>query len=594
MDRRYPPSHPRRERWWEGELAADLSAAVRGATRTDTTTWLFAHKLAYDLTLTQLPELLDAAMWTWTRGHFGSGSPWFSFSSGSRRLTCVDSYSYLPTSIEQLGRDLWIPKLAMPDEDAPLAEWQARCRRDVEILREAMVQLLDWWDGGQLGSWSVTGAQTGWNCWRHTTPGPLMEIHADEELRRFERSAGYGGRRDAFRVGELSDGPYVELDMALAHSRILRDHSVPIWHQETRDHLALDDPLWVTKRWGAIADCVVRTEEPSWPLRTSAGVEYPVGEFATRLAWPELCEARRRRELVSVGRCEVYLLGRPFESWMTWLIEGLTGRRSVPAAAWWAMKGWSRTVPGKLASHRSRPILTTEAEPGFRVERGAIASEGGVVPSETVTLGRRMRVVARDAEGLDANPAAYAFVTSWQRLALWSLVEQVGPRNVVLVNTDGLVATTSIRSCSALGIPVRTKAVLTRLRVLSGWEWTGEGEGKVVRKLCGVPGGAVETDPWVWDGEAWPGVPDQLSRGEPGTYRVVRMTIDVHDAHPIAGVDAGGRVIPRRWLVDGAGRNHLVAEPGGPAERPRATRSHRPGSTAAGVARGRRGPTPDP
>lgn len=567
------PGRPRVVSWWDGLHGHELASVLDKTVTTTSAHWAFAHNLGFDLTTTRLPEHLTELGWEWTQGTVTAASPWMRWSKGNRGLTLADSFSHLPTSVERIGEQLGMPKLRRPADDAPLDEWLRYCRRDVEIIVAALVQLLDWWDAEQLGSFSVTGAQTGWNAMRHRKPSPDVHIDVDTEPRDFARAASYGGRRQVWRVGDLVGGPWAEIDMALAHAHICRDELLPVATLGWLESVPPKHPVWTDGRVGLIADCTVRTEEARWPLWTDAGVLYPVGEFRTRLAWPELQEARRRGELVDVGRALALALGRPMETWAAWVIAELASP-PTPATVgpWLAMKGWSRATVGKWASRSAREVLNAAADgPGFRVEAGFYQHPD--VPAWTVSLGGRCRVFVRDQDADDAFPAVYAFVCSYQRLALDRLVEMVGREHVVQCNTDSVVceARNALYAAedtddplpglldalrgpgvdSAALPPLAVKALADHLRIRTPEHWVlGDGEHQR-RRLASVPRGAVETDPWVFAGDVWPGLPQQLQIGRRETFRLQHRTVDLSGARPLGWVDVLGRVLPPRFHVAG-------------------------------------------
>jgi hypothetical protein len=581
--------HAWRTRTWWGRRGADLVVALDEALTSGASHWLFAHNLGFDLATTRLPDHLAASGWEWTQGTVTGGSMWMQWRRDPHHLTLVDSFSHLPSSLERIGESLGVGKLPRPDDDADEQAWLDYCLRDVDILATAVCQLLDWWDHERLGNFAITGAQTGWNAWRHYGTRPVVHISADPRAREFARGAAHGGRRQVWRYGDLHDGPFAEVDMTLAHAHVCRDRRLPVALAGWRESVPLDDPVWRSPTLALVADCTIETDRPVYPVPTSAGVLYPVGRFTTRLAWPELDEARRRGELLAVGRALVVRLGCELQEWFDRLVYRLRARPPLdPPMGWLAMKGWSRTLVGKWAARSAQLVAEWEDEgSAFHVEHGFWTDP--TISATTVSLGGRSRMYVRSGDADDAFPAVYAGVCSWQRLALRQLLEAIGADRVVHCNTDSVVArvpagvpltgdrdadlATLLRAWHvdpdvvAVLPPLVLKGVWPSLRIHTPDHlMLGEGAGQR-RLVAGPPRGAVETEPWFFHGDVWPGMPKQLTIGAAEEFRIERRTFDLRGTLPLGWVAEGGWVRPPRMdLVDGA--NRVLPPPPSASERP--------------------------
>lgn len=580
------------------ELARWLDAHVL----TTGSHWLFAHNLGFDLVTTHLPQHLAALGWGWTGGTLASDEPWVVMSRGNHTLTMCDSHSHLPASLERIGQRIGLEKLQRPASDADLEDVLRYCERDVRVLSLAMQQLLDWWDAERLGSFSVSGPQCGWNSWRHKFSPAVVRIDTRADWRAFARAGIYGGRRECWRVGELSGGPWVELDMQLAHAHVVRDNPLPVRIVDEIPTLDLDSPMWGLRqkrqkpawlpqygppaghRWESalqvMADCVVTTASPRYPVSTGAGVLYPVGTFHTRLAWPELQDARRRGDLVSVGKGLLVASWDAMSGWAAWIIDQLTRPHpETPPAALLALKGWSRTVFGKWAARRSRVWSDDVNDTGltFAIEHAHIA---GGAAGIAVHLGDRTRTFIRDQEADDSFPVAYAWIASYTRLALQRIIDALGEQSVVVCNTDSVVVSLdalrqyagfvagddelliehSCRQLSSLpGVPpIGCKGVISSMRLLAPDVAVVELNGRLRRRVIGVHHESQEVDPWVFEGDVWPGVQKQLSLGQGERFTLERRRLDLSRVHPLRWVTESGRCDPVEMQLGAGGENELL------------------------------------
>ena len=201
---------------FDGEAASGIVALLERLATTKETLWVFTHNLSFDLAVTRLPVLLLERGWELTQHALASDAPWARLRNGGRRVTLANSASYLPASLAAIGTAIGIAKPPLPPSEDREA-LRERCRADVEITAEAMIELMDWWDDNALGNWSLTGPATGWGAYRHIPMGMNILIKPDPEAQAFERSALLAGRREAWRIGQRPDGFYLDLDIEHAH-----------------------------------------------------------------------------------------------------------------------------------------------------------------------------------------------------------------------------------------------------------------------------------------------------------------------------------------------------------------------------------------
>lgn len=535
----------------EGDTAAGFAELVDTYGATSPTLWVAAHNLGFDLIVTRLvPELLSRG---WELGDHAltQATPWARLRRSRQRLVLADTASWLPASVDAIGRLLGIEKPPLPDNDDTPEAWRARCHADVQITAAGLCELLDWWDRNRLGCWSVTGAATGWNAYRHRLRSEVVTIDPDPEARAFERRALYGGRRECWRVGALPRGRYVELDIERAHLTAARWLPLPAKRIRAFGPVAVDALTCNERMHGSIADVTVRTESPRYPVVVDRRVWHPVGTFRTVLAGPELAEARARGELVAVHGGYRYRLTHSMTEWATWLVTVLDGLvDDSPPMAQLAAKAWSRRVPGKWATRITRLVETLETpEPGWSLDRGWSMAEGARL--SVFHAGSTVQMLVHDQEADDSFPAVLAWIQSAVRVALGRLVDRLGDERMVSCNTDGLIVraarTPDAAKLSALVAPfvVRVKAVYHAVDVVSPQHLVLDG----APRLAGVPATATP------DGEArftwltWPGLARQLSLSPEAGYTRERRVARLDNVPVQRWVRADGRTMPPRAAV---------------------------------------------
>ncbi len=548
------PKLPRQE-LGEGRGAAALCEWIVSRAKTDTPLWICSHGSSYDLTITRLPLQLLELGWELGQHALTGGEPWAHFRQGHKSIHLIDSHSFLPQSLEQIGDALGLPKLPLPEFMDDDETWFARCRRDVEILSAAMLQLLDWWDRERLGSFADTGPGTGWHAMRHRPAADQVLIDPDPEGRAWDRQAIYGGRRDCWQKGHLPEGWYVDLDLVQAHLSICATQALPVRRTYQFDSMPLDTHLLDHIGAGIIAEAEIETDTPRYPLRLNGAITYPVGRFRTVLCSPELSYARELGELRAIGPGRRYRLGYAMENWAHWIQRILAGEElGTPPAALIAAKGWSRTVVGRWAMRTGRQDFELPShEPGWGVRWGRDHETNS--PRTILDMGGREIWLVQDQESDSSFPAVLAWVQSWTRVLLDRLITALGPRTVIVANTDGVIVRgknmamagdwllpvgddyTLARRCfdaAALRLtpvtrPVglQVKAVYRQAEVIGPQHLILDRQ----RRLSGVRAKAEEIRPKVYAYETWPRLAAQMAMGDPAGYRFGDAAVDLSNVH---------------------------------------------------------------
>jgi hypothetical protein len=574
------PKKPRSEDF-DGYTAAELVELIEGQARADASLWLMTHNLNFDLAVTELPVRLVEAGWRMTEGALTTADPWCRFAKGRRRLTITDSWSYLPTGVEALGVALGYPKLPLPDWLAPDEAWRARCRRDVEIVDRSIGQLMDWWDAGRFGNWSLTGPSTGWSSYRHHKPRPRVMVEPDPQARALEQRAITGGRRGVSQVGLLPLGLYADVDITTAHLAVMGNFLLPARRLKHFDRLEFSHTALRSQVIDVVAECEVETAAPRYPWQSGRGIFYPVGRFRCVLAGPEIRAAMERGELRAIGPGYTYLLGNHMQGWAHWL-AGLLDESSTdaPATAKLAAKHWSRCVPGKWAGHTSEVVAKiADPRPGWLIERGWLVKEAR--PADFLLIGHELWTIRRDDWADDAFPAILAFIQAHTRVALSRLLDLAGPAAMVS-NTDGalldlsrlplvldstdsgpadlerrkLVALNNLcTTWSAMLAPfnVRPKGAARSVTVLSPQHLLLDQE----RRLAGVPASAQALGDHRYSFTAWPKLRLQLIRANGPGYETDARQSDLSNIQPAGWLTESGAVIPPTVSLDVDGVTRL-------------------------------------
>jgi hypothetical protein len=544
----------------EGTDAAALAAALAAWGRKHPTLWVYAHNLAFDLTVSAVTSHLAELGYTVTEFAIDSPSPFVKMARGRSRITFADSHSWFPTSLDQVAAAMGVSKVELPRNDSDAEWWAERCRVDVDILADAMRTVMDWWDAQELGHWSVTGSASGWNVMRHKIDARRICINPSPEGIKSDRSAVYGGMRGLGRAGTLPGGDYAEADFTAAYPTIAEHLPLPTERMASFKSLPLDH-RWITSdRHGAIARVRISTSVPRWPVRIGKRVWYPTGDYWTTLAGPDIAEAARLGCLQEIGAGWVHRLGHVLKPWAQWCLAAARGDDpSVPPVVRIWVKHCGRAVIGKWAQ---RAFETLEIGPSPR--RGWHAEEGwnhtaGVRAVIVDFDGRRWQASA-SGDGDNCYPAVLAYVEAYVRVRLNRMIEAMAPDAVIAWDTDGMIidrgASGDISALSADLWPLapRIKQTYHRVEMIGPQHMILDGQ----RRFAGIPASAKPDDKGGLTATTWPKMAWQMGNSAEGAY--VRPTSTYHIASTYAPgwVLDSGHVVPIEAGIDQAGENFIV------------------------------------
>lgn len=558
---------PRQHSGW-GRTAPALVKWIEDACRNRDSVWLYAHNLAFDLCTTRLPLLLLQSGWTISDAAVGGKSPWLRLNRGRLTLTVVDSYSWLPVPLQEVAVQLRMSKPELPNPEDSEALWRARCGHDVDILATAMLDLMSWWDERKLGRWTISGAASGWNAYRHTPTNCQIVVDPEPAKVAKDRTYVHGGRRAVWALGQHNAGPFYELDFQAAYPTIASTEPHPTGRAYTFESMPLNDPIWDTDRWDLAARCLIRTDTPRWPIRAAESTWYPVGELWADLAGPDIAEARRLGALVQVGPGEAHKVDTHMAAWAQWCLGVQHGTDPyAPPVARIAAKAWGRSVIGKWSARGfERTPLGPSPSPGWGYEPGWDHDAG--VQGGMVDLGGTRFWVAETGTPDNAYPAIHAWVEAHVRVRLGRVIDALGEGCLLQANTDGLIVS---------GRTVGTKAARGHLIAPEGLppagrlEWVlnclhpvtaplllrvkhrashvtvlGPQHVKIdaQRRFAGMPKDATEQDDGSYQARLWPGLQWQMQHGTTAGYTRPVRTIHADGPYPTGWITTDNRVVP--------------------------------------------------
>lgn len=542
-------------KYYRGESAAVFANCVESIAEQHRETWVVAHNLSFDLSITSLPFILSERGWYVDGVHIGDESSWWVLKKDKHRVVITDSWSWVRCSLGTAAHDMKKRKVPLPTNADGLDVWHKRCKRDTDILDEIMLTILDWWDANDLGVFGLTGAACGWRTLRRCTPAKRLLVGPDGDRTAFERRSIYGGLKEVYGVGEFHDTWIADEDFNGAYVTAASAFPMPMLPVKAWCKMAdlLTTPLPLNRDY--IAEVEITTHRPCAPCRIGDEVWSPVGTFRATLAGPDVRYALSVADSVTVLSAQYYKTGFALSDWATWCLKVMTNDSgNVPPIVARVAKNWGRLTIGRFAARTSRVIGERPSmHLGWHLETGHDLDTGAVL--EWLSMGGVERTIAKDLEGQDVFPAVLAFIEAHVRVALRRVMDHHPPELLLQCNTDGFwhMRASRLRTWGPAFVPwpfsVSRKALERSLLVKGPNHVLTPSE----RRYAGVPALALEDGDGRLKWRDWPGLRWQLEHGVTGEYHRPERDSVLAQHYVRRWVLATGETVPVTMICSGEG-----------------------------------------
>jgi len=414
-----------------------LDRAVRGKGRV----YLLAHRIVYDLWVLGGLAAFRKHGYKLKTGYASNRVVILRFRRGETALIALDTLNLFPGSLEKWGDEIGLPKGHVDfwnDNDKIIREY---CMRDVMILVKLWELYLQFVRRNRFGGTALTVSGLAFRAFRHRFMPKPIYLHNRMKVLEFEREAYYGGRTECWRIGLLPDVTYTIHDVNSMYPFVMRDGLYPVKLKGAYRGCTVPELTLILKDNEAVARVRVCVDDPIIPLRRDDRPIYPVGEFETVLAGPELRLLLERGAVVGASSVAVYERGRPFVRYVKTLYA-LRKRYEKEGRTLWAslLKLMLNGLYGKFGQ-LAEEWKTYPNTMGWPV--GAYRFTGGGLKgvNYAICMGEEVWVRVGVSESPTSFPAIAAYVTSYARVQLLRYVEAAGAGNVIYCDTDSVITT---------------------------------------------------------------------------------------------------------------------------------------------------------
>lgn len=425
-----------------------------------TSTWLFAHNVAFDLTIVDFWQLLEAGILTFHKpdrkavtDEFGTepakqesglyvdnDPPTIigTYTAAGGHLVCVDSLNYFPMALESLGSLLTVPKLARPSYAAPDVVWHRYCDQDLEILEKAITKLISWCRDNDYGKFRWTAAGIALAAYRHRLGNTTIDYDRPSDVMHLERNAYYGGRVEMIKTGHI-DCEVFELDIASMYPSVMIDNWFPCKLDDTSETNPGGYADNVDPRLYTAAEVLIETEKDTYPVRCRDGTYYCTGRFYTTLCGPDLQHAFKRGHIRAVVRWARYRMQKLFTEYVTHFWEKRAEYARVGDSFHEHLcKSMLNSLYGKFGQQSPRwEDCECDLDPWpWGQQTVHVQGTGEWLIYRSIAGHVQQRV--QPTEHKNSFAAISAWVTAYARQRIRQLVDIAGNRNVFYVVNDAL------------------------------------------------------------------------------------------------------------------------------------------------------------
>ncbi len=404
--------------------------------------YVVAHNLQFDLQVLNLPLLLSQAGYSTDLPVLAFSACMWTIRRDKKTVHFFDTQNLFPGKLERLGKDVGHHKLRVDPATAKHSQLMEYCANDCHILRVAVTRYLHFLHDHQLGYFAQTVPWQSFNAFRTRFMLTDIHIHVDYVVLDYERKAYHGARTECYYIGKAPEQDYFLLDVNSMYAHVMKENLFPVEFVELLVCPSLAQLSRLMEEFYVIADCLVDTDTPAFPVKTATKLVFPVGTFRCHLHDAEIRYAVGRGALVSIRYCMVYRRADIFSGYVDFFADLKTRAMAMGDATGERLaKQFLVSLYGKFGQRN--PVVLDQGESNYPGVRSFIAKskESGLIWDEIHWFGRVYHVV-KTFEKPYSCPSIAGAITAYGRMYLWELINEAGMQNCYYVDTDSILVDT--------------------------------------------------------------------------------------------------------------------------------------------------------
>lgn len=425
--------------------------------------YVFAHNIPFDLTIVDF----------WHQSEIrGISFSYIVMEDPPIMLSCrwddctiifLDTFNFWKCKVEDMGKSLGIKKLPMPKPNAPLKQWHDYCKRDVNIIGNQVISLLDFLTEYDLGTFGISAPSCAMNVFKKSFMKHEIFCHDRDRVLKLERDCYYGGLVNNFFVGSSETIELHYLDVNSLYPSVMLN---PLPCKLIDDYK--NPPMRRLDELGdSIGGCAyvrIKTNKRCYPKRYNGRLCEVTGSFDTSLCGRELVDARNAGDIANIYHLATYILQpifRPFVEWfwqkrleyktkgetikeqtMKLFLNSLYGKFGMKGYDW---VDWSRNAIEDYYLYHGLECPHEYLAPDYQpmISQFTTDHQFKGIPHKTQLryLGGTLQLKFPTGEHSESFCAVAAFVTSYARSVLRQLISIAGPNQTLYCDTDSVFVT---------------------------------------------------------------------------------------------------------------------------------------------------------
>jgi len=507
--------------------------------------YLFCHNTNFDLPILDTFRYLPEHKWVVKKAILEGPPTILELKKPDKTLTILDTLNWWRQSLKSIGKSIGLPKLEMPDKDAPQSAWDVYCKRDVEIIMYAVQRWCKFLIDFDLGGFANTLASQSMRTYRHRFMPAKILIDDNKYALACSRSTYRGGRTEAFFIGSSKERRHL-VDVNSQYPYAMHDKFFPAILRYYARVTNPKDLQKMMKKYLICARCLIEIDQPAIAVKRNKKLIFPIGKFNAFITTPELEWVLKHGAIHKVYDMSMYNKVKLFTDFVDFFYANKVKYKTEGDPVLADMfKKLLLSIYGKFGQNGlvyEEIEDTTDYNPQSWKE---IDADTGEVSDYRQVLGKIFKLSRQPESGI-SHPAICSFCTAYARMHLWRLIATAGRENVyycdtdsLLVNDIGLERLKSFIDPTKLGMLEHEASYdLTKIHGAKDYIF-GD---KVRRK--GVKGNAEKWDENVFYQDKWSGLAGMLRAGNlnnPTTEKVIKILKREYDKGQVL---PSGRVVP--------------------------------------------------
>ena len=489
------------EVWHFWKSAWDMNLYIEGIGERKKGVYFVGHNIFFDLQACGFFRYFTHSGWTLNWMYDKGITYIMRIVKNKSAMNIVSSTNWFNFSLKRLGAMVGLEKLDIDFDKSTDRQLKVYCRRDVEILVKSVDYLIDFVTSHSLGRLSFTRGAQAYTAFRRRFMTGRIVIHREESVRELERKAYFGGRTEAFRLGEITGGPFVTLDVNSMYPYVMSKFRYPVELVEYNKPRTLSNLKEIINKYGIIAWVDIEVPEPVFPVYHNKRTVFPVGKFTTYLCTEGIRYALDQGYIKKVHQTAVYKMSDIFSDWVKYFygLKVQYGREeNTPMLM--LVKAMLNSLYGKFGQRKIMSDIYVNIGDDKYSRDNIINIDSGELTTITRIMNTEI-VQYNQGEAPFSIPAIPAHVTENARLYLWYIINMIGRDKVLYCDTDSVKIRKSDMHLIADLIDPEGLGML-KIENESNELFIGGAKNyrtESSRHIKGIPATAVEVEPGIFE-----------------------------------------------------------------------------------------------